>query len=372
MRIAGAWSWRFVALVLALIPVGWLISQASILVIPLLVAALLASLLMPIMNWLRHRAHFPKWLALIGALIVLFAAVSFLVWLVVTAFSSGFEIDLPQLEGRWSEFLSFLQNSPLHVTEQQLTDALSQGVEWVQQNVTSIVSQALSFGSAAVSIVTGLFVTLFALIFYLIDGETIWRFIVSLFPRAARAAVDGAGRRGWVTIGHYVRVQIVVAAIDALGIGIGAAILDVPFAVPIGIIVFLAAFVPYIGAILSGALAVLVALVYNGLWPAVIMLIIVVAVMQIEAHILQPLIMGQAVKVHPLGVLLSVSAGSLFGGIAGAVFAVPLVSSAKVMIEYIASGDWRGLPDPTRVPKKPPQRASRFARRPKLESEDTE
>lgn len=354
MRIAGAWSWRFVAIVLALIPIGWLIDQAKILVIPLLVATLLASLLSPLMNGLMLRLRFPKWAALIVSLLVLFASVSVLVLLVVSQFQRGFNIDWSRLQEQYRAFLVFLRDSPLHVTEAQVDQAITQAVAWFQANVSNILSQALSVGTTAAAVVTGAFVTLFALIFYLLDGATIWRFIVSLFPRAARAAVDGAGRRGWVTVGHYVRVQIVVALIDAVGIGLGALFLGVPFAIPIAIIVFLAAFVPFVGAIASGALAVLVALVYNGMWPAVIMLIVVVAVMQIEAHVLQPLIMGQAVKVHPLGVLLSVSAGSLFGGIAGAVFAVPLVSSAKVMIQYIASGDWRGLPDPTTVP--PPKR----------------
>lgn len=350
MRIAAAWSWRFVAIILALIPIGWVISQASILVVPLLVAALLASLLSPVMNGLMLRLHFPKWAALIVTLLVLFSAITALVWLVVTQFARGFNVDWSRLTEQYQQFLQFLADSPFHVTQQQVDDVVRQVVAWFQANVSNLLSQAVSLGSAVVSFVTGSLITLFALIFYLLDGGAIWRFIVSLFPRAARAAVDGAGRRGWITVGHFVRVQIFVAFIDAVGISAGAAILGVPFAIPIGIIVFFASFVPFLGAILSGVLAALIALIYLGAVPALIMLAIVIAVQQIESHVLQPLIMGQAVKVHPLGVVLSVSAGSLFGGIAGAVFAVPLVASAKVVIGYIASGDWRGLPDPTRIP----------------------
>ncbi|KAB1650530.1 AI-2E family transporter [Pseudoclavibacter endophyticus] len=372
MRIAGAWSWRIVAIVLALIPLGWLISQATLIVVPVLVAALLASLLMPVMNVLMIRARFPKWAALIVSLLVLFAAIAFLVWLVVNAFADGFDIDWSRLEDQWANFVVYLRESPLHVTDEQISAAIGQMIEWVESNVSNLLSQAVSVGSTAFAFLTGTLVTLFALIFYLLDGGAIWRFIVSLFPREARAAIDGAGRRGWVTIGHYVRVQIFVAFIDALGIGVGAAILGVPFAVPLAIIVFLASFVPFVGAIASGALAVLVALVYLGFWPAVIMLAIVIGVQQIESHVLQPLIMGQAVKVHPLGVVLSVSAGTLFGGIAGAVFAVPLVASAKVMVEYIASGDWRGLPDPTRAPRRPQQRRGRFVRHPTIEKANDE
>lgn len=353
MRIAGAWAWRIVAIVLALIPIGWVVAQASIVVIPLLVGALLAALLRPLyvrlLDW-----RWPKALALLTTLLVLIAAVGALLTLVVTQLAGGFDLDMERLTVQYQRAMEWLRNSPLHVTEQQLTEVFENATSWLQQNVSSILSQALSAGSTAVSFLTGCLVTLFALIFYLLDGRRIWLFIVSLLPRPARAAIDGAAQRSWVSVGSYVRVQVVVALIDALGIAIGALLLDVPFAIPIGIIVFLAAFVPFIGAIVSGSLAVLVALLYNDPINALLMLVVVVAVMQIEAHVLQPLIMGNAVKVHPLAVLVSVSAGSIFGGIAGAVFAVPIVAGLNVAINYIASEQWRGLPDPTRCPEAQP------------------
>ncbi|KAB1657932.1 AI-2E family transporter [Pseudoclavibacter chungangensis] len=363
MRIAGAYSWRFVAIVLALVPIGWLIAQAKIIVIPVLVAALLASLLSPLMKWLMHRARFPKWAALVVTLLVLFTAVSVLIYLVITQFASGLRFDVDAIQTQYQDFLALLENSWLHVTQEQITQATSQAISWFQSNVTNLLSSAVSAGSTAVAIATGALVTLFTLIFYLLDGRVIWLFIVTLFPRAARAAVDGAGLRGWESIGHYVRVQIVVALINAVGIGIGAAVLQVPFAIPIAIIVFLASFVPFVGAFASGTLAVVIALGANGLVNALIMLVIVVGVMQLESHVLQPLIMGNAVKVHPLGVLLAVSAGSIFGGIAGAVFAVPLVASAKVVVQYIASGEWHGLPDPTKVGRPPEPKPNRIVAR---------
>lgn len=354
MRIAGAWSWRICVIVLALIPIGWVVSQASILVIPVFVAALLAALLLPLYKRLLGW-RWPKALALVATLLVLFVAVGTLLALVTTQLAGGLDLDMARLQQQYQVALEWLRNSPLHVTEDQITAAVGEVVEWVQGNVSSLLSQVLSAGSTMVSLATGTLVTIFALIFFLLDGRRIWMFIVSLFPRPARAAVDGAAQRGWVSIGHYARVQVVVALIDAIGITLGALLLGVPFAIPIGIIVFLAAFVPFIGAIVSGGLAVLVALIYNDIWNALIMLAVVVAVMQIEAHILQPLIMGNAVKLHPLAVLLSVSAGSLFGGIAGAVFAVPLVAASKVAIQYIASEDWRGRPDPTKLDPEAPR-----------------
>lgn len=357
LRIAGAWSWRLCAVILALIPIGWVVVQANIIVIPVLVAALLAALLRPLYNRLLSW-RWPKWISLITTLLVLFVAVSVLVALVTTQLANGLDLDMTRLQQQYQNALEWLRSSPLHVTEDQVTAVVDEVVVWVQGNVSSIATQALSAGSSVVSFLTGSVVALFALIFYLLDGRHIWLFIVSLFPREARAAVDGAGRRGWVTVGQYARVQVIVALIDAVGIAGGALVLQVPFAVPIGIIVFLAAFVPFIGAIVSGGLAVFVALIYNDFWNALIMLVIVVAVMQIEANVLQPLIMGSAVKLHPLAVLLSVSAGSLFGGIAGAVFAVPTVAAARVAIEYIGSGQWRGRPDPTKTDPDAPMELS--------------
>jgi predicted PurR-regulated permease PerM len=193
---------------------------------------------------------------------------------------------------------------------------------------------------------------LFATLFLLIDGKRIWQWTVRLFPRRARPAVDGAGRAGWVTLTDFVKVQIFVAFIDAVGIGLGAWILGLffggfPLVIPIAIAVFLGSFIPVVGAVLTGAIAVFVALVYLGIWPAVIMLGIVLLVQQVEGHVLQPLVMGTAVKVHPLAVVFAVAAGGFLAGIAGALFAVPVVATLNVVVHYIARGEWREHPNPT-------------------------
>jgi predicted PurR-regulated permease PerM len=183
--------------------------------------------------------------------------------------------------------------------------------------------------------------TLFSTLFILIDGRGIWAWIVRIFPRRARLALDGAGKAGWLTLQNFIKVQILVATIDAIGIGAGAAILQLPLAIPIAVLVFLGSFIPVIGAVATGALAVFIALVYNGWVVALIMLCIVLLVQQIEGHVLQPLVMGTAVKVHPLAVVLAVAGGSVVAGIPGALFAVPIVAVLNVMIGYIARGDWR-------------------------------
>ncbi|KAB1643256.1 AI-2E family transporter [Gulosibacter chungangensis] len=347
IRVAAAWGWRVIVIVLAAIPVIWVIGKAAIVVVPLLVALLFTALLVPLTNMLHREYNWPKWLAMIAGLLVLFASIAALVLLVVLAFRSGQQFDVDDFMRRYREFLVWLESTPFQVSQDVLDNALAEVVAWVQANMTTLIQGTLSAGTTIAGVITGTVFTIFAVVFYLLDGRRIWLFFVSLFPRAVRAAVDGAGERAWISTGHYVRVQVVVALIDAVGIFLGALILQVPYALAIGIIVFLFAFVPLVGAFLSGALAVVLAFVANGFWNALIMLIIVVAVMAIESNLLQPLIMGPVMKLHPLAVLVSVSAGSLFAGIGGAVFAVPVVAAIKSMVKYISSGRWRGDPDPT-------------------------
>jgi predicted PurR-regulated permease PerM len=214
-------------------------------------------------------------------------------------------------------------------------------VDSVQADSGVLVGGALSLGSSLGHILAGLLLTLFAALFILIDGRGIWGWIVRIFPYRARNAVHGAGVAGWNTLQNFVKVQILVAAIDAIGIGVGAAIIGVPLAIPIGVLVFLGSFVPIVGAVITGALAVFIALVYLGPIPALWMLGVVLLVQQIEGHVLQPLIMGTAVKVHPLAVVLAVGTGGFVGGIPGAFFAVPFVATANTMVKYVASGAWK-------------------------------
>ncbi|HEU4755600.1 MAG TPA: AI-2E family transporter, partial [Agromyces sp.] len=229
---------------------------------------------------------------------------------------------------------------------EQFDEMVQQVVDSVQQDSGVLVTGALSVSSSIGHFLAGILLALFATLFILIDGRHIWNWIVGIFPRRARAAIDGAGRSGWATLESFVKVQILVATIDAIGIGLGALLLGVPLAVPIAILVFLGSFIPIVGAVVTGALAVFVALVYNGWVIALIMLGVVLLVQQVEGHILQPLIMGTAVKVHPLGVVVAVTTGSLLAGIPGALFAVPIAAVGNVMILYISGGTWKQAEPP--------------------------
>lgn len=350
LRIAGAWSWRLLVVAGALAVLLFLIAQLRIIVIPLMVAALLTALLIPLVEWLqRHR--WPRGLAVACSVVLLLSVVTALFWLAVAQIRDGYPALQQRAVDSYAGLRQFLLESPLHLTEADLSRYTDTVVQAIQQDTQQIVSGALSVGSSLGHLVVGLLLTIFATIFLLFDGARIWRWIVGIFPRRARPAVDGSGRAGWVTLGNFVRVQMVVAAIDAVGIGLGAFILGLfyggfPLVVPIAVLVFLGSFIPVVGAVTTGAIAVLVALIALGPIPAVIMLAIVLAVQQLEGHVLQPFIMGTAVKVHPLAVVLAVAGGSIVAGIPGALFAVPVVAFLNVAIKAVATGSWRTTPRP--------------------------
>lgn len=353
MRIAAAWSWRLLLVGGVIAVVIFLIIQLRLIVIPLLVAVLLGALLVPFSQFLqRHR--WPKWLSVTVAMLSALIIVGGLLAVGITFIARGSDELAAQSIIAWDDFRAWLLEGPFHITEQQLNDWVTQIVDSAQQDGSFLVSGALSLGSTLGHFLAGTLLALFATLFILIDGRGIWRWIVGVFPRRARAAVDGAGVAGWNTLQNFVKVQILVATIDAIGIGLGAFLLGVPLAVPIAILVFLGSFIPIVGAVVTGALAVFVALVYNGPVIALIMLGVVLLVQQVEGHVLQPLIMGTAVKVHPLGVVVAVATGSLLAGIPGALFAVPVAAVVNVMIVYISGGAWKGEPGPPATEAKSP------------------
>ena len=320
--------------------VGFLIVQLREIAIPVFVAMVVSALLVPFRDGMI-RARFPRWAAVALAELSVIVGVSLLLYLVVTQVGAGFGALRERALTALDDFAAWLAASPLHITDGQLTELADQGWAALQANAGSILPGVLSAGSTVGHVLVGILLALFTTLFILIDGDRIWSWTVRLFPKNSRAAADGAGRAGWGTLQSFVKVQILVAVIDAVGIAGGAALLGVPLAIPIGVLVFLGSFIPVVGAIVTGAFAIAIALIYNGWVIAVVMLAIVLLVQQIEGHVLQPLVMGNAVKVHPLAVVLAVAAGSMIAGIPGAFFAVPLVAVLNSSISYIASGHWR-------------------------------
>jgi predicted PurR-regulated permease PerM len=340
VRVAGAWSWRLLVIGGVIAVIVFLIIQLRLIVIPVLIAVLVSALLVPFVAFL-HRHRWPRWLAIVTAMLALILIVGALVYLVVFQVRSESSHLRDQSVAAYNDFRSWLTTGPLDLTQAQIDQYLAQLWTSLQQDSQVFISGALSIGATLGHVLAGVLLTLFSTLFILIDGKGIWSWIVRIFPRRARPAVDGAGTAGWATLVNFVRVQILVASIDAVGIGLGAFILQLPLVIPIAVLVFLGSFIPIVGAVITGALAVVIALIYNGWVAALVMLGVVLLVQQVEGHVLQPLIMGTAVKVHPLAVVLVVAAGSLVAGIPGALFAVPLVAVLNVMIGYVSGGTWR-------------------------------
>ncbi len=341
MRTAVAWSVGFLVVAAAAAVAVTLIVWLHKITVPVMVAIVLSALLVPLSRWLQ-RHGWPKWAAVTVAELGAIAVAAGLITLAVWQIRAGLPRVLQALSERVDQFTAWLHGAPFNLTDTDLSGLIAQIETAVQLNMQALLSGVLTAGSTIGSVLAGLLLVLFTTLFIMLDGPRMFRWFTSLFPRRARAAAHDAGRAGWRTLSSFVRVQILVAFVDAVGIGAGAMILGLffdgfPFVIPIMITVFLGSFIPVLGAILSGALAVAVALVFLGPVPAIIMLAIVIAVQQIEGHVLQPLVMSAAVRIHPLAVVLAVAAGGFLAGIPGAFFAVPAVAVINIVTRTIAA-----------------------------------
>jgi predicted PurR-regulated permease PerM len=240
------------------------------------------------------------------------------------------------------------------VTQNQLDQLVSRAQETLGSQ-SALTSGAISTAGTVSEVLTGVLLTLLTLFFFLKDGRSIWLWGIGLLPRPARPYLDEAARRSWRTLVSYVRATIAVALIDAIGIGIALVLLGVPLALPLAALVFIGAFIPIIGSLIAGSVAVLVALVSQGLVVALLTLGAVVLVMQLEGHVFSPLLLGRAVRVHPLAVVLSIASGLLLAGVFGALIAVPIVACLNVGGTYLVHRH-----DGPRPPEPRPERARRL------------
>ncbi|MFJ5797359.1 AI-2E family transporter [Streptomyces decoyicus] len=336
VRVAAEASWRLLVLAATLWVLARVITTIELVVLAFIAATLITALLQPTVAWLRQRG-LPRGpataLTFIGGFVVMGLVGWFVVWQVqdnIDSVSSRIQEGITELKG-------WLLKSPFHVTESQINHIAKNLQDAVGANTEAITSVGLEGVTVVLEVFTGILLAMFTTLFLLYDGRRIWNWLLKLVPGAAREGVAGAGPRAWRTLTAYVRGTVVVALIDAIFIGIGLYFLNVPLAVPLAVFIFLFAFIPLVGAVVSGALACVIALVANGVFTALMVLAVVLAVQQIEGHVLQPFILGRAVRVHPLAVILSVAAGGLIAGIGGAVVAVPLVAVTNTVVGYLRS-----------------------------------
>lgn len=338
LRTGAVFAGRVLVIAAAIGLVAWIAVTLANVVVPLLVGLVVAALLVPFSALLQQHGA-PKWLAIVIALSSLVAGIALLVFLVVWRVSE----QLPNLEDRTVALIASVQDvlrhPPLGLPSVDLDTVSADARSFVEQHSSDLRRGVVVAGATLVHLGEGLFIVTFVTIFALTGGRHMWEWVVSLFPRAAQHRLGAAGEAGWTTLTHFIRVQVVIAATDAIGIALGAALLGVPLAGPIGVVVFVGAFVPVVGAFAAGAVAVLLALVFQGWVVALVMLGVVVLVQQLEGQVLHPFLTGSVVAVHPLAVLLAVIAGTTVGGIVGGFFAVPLAATANSMIRAARQDD---------------------------------
>ncbi|RBY81731.1 AI-2E family transporter [Geodermatophilus sp. TF02-6] len=350
LRVAADWSWRVIlvgALLYLLVRVVDLLFEVFV---PLLVALLLAALLQPGAAALIRR-RWPRSLAALVMLLVGVLVVAGIITLVVEQVVT----DWSSLTGQVSQGLTQIQDTitrTFPITQHQLNQLVGQVQNAIGANQSAITSGAISTAGTVTSVFAGLLLTLLTLFFFLKDGRSIWLWVVGLMPHEARAYVDEAARRSWRTLVALVRATVAVALMDAVGIGAALLVLGVPLALPLAALVFIGAFIPIVGSFLAGTVAVLVALVSNGLVTALLTLGAVVLVMQLEGHVFSPLLLGRAVRIHPLAVVLGLATGVIIGGIFGALIAVPIIACLNVGGTYLVHRH-----DGPRPPEPHPERA---------------
>lgn len=336
--LAAAWAWRFLVIAAAGYLLLWLVAYFAVVTIPIAVALLIAALVVPVVDML-HRFGLPRGLS---ALLVVLAGIGFIVAMLTFAgqqVANGATDLADQTVKGLDEIKDWLKTGPLHASDSQINDYIDRTQEAITNRTKKglELSKVTEVGAALGHIVAGLFIVLFSTYFFLADGERIWSWLVRLAPRAARENVDSSGRVAWISLTQFVRATVIVAAVDAIGIMIGAAVLGVPFVLAIGVLVFLGSFVPMIGATIAGTVAILVALVDQGPVTALLMMGAVIIVQQFEGHVLQPFLMGRWVSLHPLGVIVAIGCGVLVAGIAGALVAVPLAAALNAVVQHLAA-----------------------------------
>ena len=335
VRKTAAWAWRLLVIFAAIVALLWVVKQLELIVVPVALATMLAALLLPAVDFLDRRGA-PRGVAVALMLLGGTAVVGGILTFVISQFIKGAPALVDQVSTSIKGVGDWLTNGPLHINNEQIDQFRKSAIEALQNNQEKLTSGALSTAGTVTEIVTGALLVLFTLIFVLHGGRNIFAFVTKIFPEPVRDRVRDAGRAGFHSLIGYVRATFLVALVDAAGIGTGLAIMGIPLALPLASLVFLGAFIPLVGAVIAGFLAVIVALIAKGWIFALITLGLIIAVQQLEGHVLQPLVMGRAVSIHPLAVVLAIAGGGVLAGIAGALLAVPTIaflnSAARVLL----------------------------------------
>ncbi len=321
VRVWAAWTWRLLIVAAGIALVGWLALRFDAVVIPVALALLASAFLSPLVGRL-HRIGMPRAIAVVLTLLAGLAVLGAIVTFVVEQFVAGFPRLVADAEQTVSDLQDRLRSGRLPFTEDQVHSAGDTLVHQLQEHQSQITSGALSTATALGDVLAGVALTVFVTIFFLYGGAQVWHYVTKIVPEAHREKARAAGVAGFASLTGWMRGTTAVAAIDAL------------------------AFVPLVGAFVAGGLAVIVALVSNGPLAAAIVLVAIVAIVQLEGHVLQPLLLGRAVQLHPLAVVLSITTGIVVHGIIGGLLAVPLVSLLNASIASLRAEEARDPDEP--------------------------
>jgi putative heme transporter len=338
VRASAAWAWRLLLLLAAAYVTLEILRLFGVVVVPVALALIFTSLLLPAVD-LLDRYGAARGGAVAFVLVFGLAVFGGILAFVVNQFIEGAPQLVEQVTRSIEGTRDWLINGPLALSGDQINRAVDSFTEALRTHQAQLTTGALSTAGTIVEILGGAFLLLFTLIFFLLGGRSIWQFVTRLVPDEHRAKVREAGAAGFHSLAGYARATSLVALVDAVSIGTGLAIMGIPLALPLASLIFLGAFIPVVGALATGFVAVVVALLAKGFIYALITLGLIVAVMQLEAHVLQPLVMGRAVSLHPLAVILGLTAGGVLAGVIGALLAVPAIAFFNSFVRVLAAED---------------------------------
>nr|WP_232794330.1 AI-2E family transporter [Pseudofrankia saprophytica] len=336
LRVSAGWSWRLLVVGAAVYVVVVAIGRVRTVVIPVVAGLLISALIVPIAHRLQ-RIGVPRLASAFIALLTFFILIGGAA--VAVGFNAANELPkvIDQVSAGIDQVRDYLINGPLNLSQKQIDDLVNSIQHSLSENRGKVLSGVITTASVLFEVLTTILVTLFATFFFVYDGAGIWDWIVSRFPATAEERVRGAGVEAWNTLTGYIRGTVFVAVVDSIGISIGLVAVGTPLVAPLALLTFFGGFIPIIGATAAGVAAILVTLVAKGVVPAIIVLGVVLFVQQVEGHLLQPLVMRRAVRLHPLAIVIALSAGGVLAGIPGAVVAVPTVAVINRVARYLAT-----------------------------------
>jgi predicted PurR-regulated permease PerM len=341
-RTAAEAGWRLLVLVAAAAALLYAVAYLRVVVLPIIVALLLTTLLLPLKRWLRGRG-LADGLAAAGAMLTAVLVLAAVATAIAPTIGGQSERLGTGVQDGVRQATDVLADKPFNLSRRELRDRVDQGIARVRHN-SGPVTRGLRSGAVLLGeVITGLIITVLLTFFFLKDGRRMWEWLLGLVGRRRRSDVDEVGTRILAALGGYVRGIALVGLVDAVLIGLALLIIGVPLVVPLMVLTFLGAFLPLIGAFLAGLAAVLIALVFNGVVAALLVLGAIVLVQQIEGHLLYPLLMSRTVHLHPVVIIVALATGGVLAGVIGVFLAVPVAGSISVALDYARrSGDPAG------------------------------